>query len=165
VRLRGSLTGRLGIVGAITALGLAAAAPAYAAIPANDTIGGATAIDSLPYDATQDTSEATTDAVDLEANRSCGLFGATPASVWYSVTPTSDTGLSVNLQQSSYAAAVIVLTGAPGNLAFVTCGNGAVFAADAGVTYYLPVFHDDVSGNGGLWFSTSERQPRHPRST
>jgi len=41
-----------------------AGTPATAAPPANDTFGGAIAIDAVPYSATLDTTEATTDAQD-----------------------------------------------------------------------------------------------------
>jgi hypothetical protein len=140
-----------GVVGVITALGLLAAAPAYAAPPANDTIAGAVTIGALPYSTTLDTSEATTDAVDVAANANCGA-PATDASVWYSVMPTTDTTLLVDVSNSNYTAGVLVLAGEPGNLDIVTYGPGAVvFEAAAGTTYYLLIIDDqsDGVGNGG----------------
>jgi hypothetical protein len=162
VRLKTLLIWRLGVVGVITALGLVTAAPAYAAAPANDVIGSSVSIGVLPYSATQDTSEATTDAVDAEANATCGA-PATDASVWYSVTSTTDGALLVDVSQSSYSAGVLVLTGAAGSLELVTCGPGAVaFEATAGTTYYLLIIDDqfDGSGNGGdLVLNVQEAPP------
>jgi hypothetical protein len=143
-------------------MGLLAAAPAYAAPPANDTIEGAVAVDPVPYSTTLDTSEATTDAVDVAANANCGA-PATDASVWYTVTPTTDTALLVDVRGSSYTAGVLVLTGGPGNLDIVACGPGAVaFEATAGTTYYLLIIDDqsDGAGNGGtLVLSVGEAPP------
>jgi hypothetical protein len=149
VRLKALLIWRLGIVGVITAMGLLAAVPAYAAPPGNDTIGGSVTIGALPYTTTQDTTEAASDAVDVEANANCGA-PALDATVWYSVTPTTDTVLVVDVSDSAYAAGVLVVTGQPGNLELVACGPGAVaFEATAGTTYQLLVIDYDGVGNGG----------------
>jgi hypothetical protein len=148
VRIKTLLIWRLGVVGVITALGLLTAAPAYAAPPANDAIGGSVSIGVLPYSAMQDTSEATTDAVDMAANAACGA-PATDASVWYSVTPTTDTALLVDVSGSSYSAGVLVLTGEAGSLELVSCGPGAVaFQPTAGITYYLLIIDDQLDGGG-----------------
>lgn len=148
------------IVGAmVTALLLVA--PAAAAPPANDTFAGAVTISSLPFSATVDTTEATTDADDANANANCGA-PATEASVWYAFTPATAATVGVDVSASDYSAGVIVVTGSPGNFQIVTCGPGSVgFSATAGVTYYLLAF-DDTSGppNGGtLQISVSELQP------
>lgn len=130
---------------------LVGASPAQAAAPTNDTFGGAIAIGSFPYTTTVDTSEATTDADDANANAECGA-PATSASVWYSVTPEADGGFVVDVASSSYLAGVIVVTGAPGAFQLVSCGPDAVtFPTAAGTTYYLLAFDDqyDGGGNGG----------------
>ena len=54
-------------------------------VPANDTIGHSAVISRLPYKATLDTTGATTDKVDSQANASCGA-PATGSSVWYTFT-------------------------------------------------------------------------------
>jgi len=149
----------LGAVAATVVIALLLVAPAAAAPPANDTFGGATAISALPYSATLDTTQATTDAADTSAN-ACGA-PVTEASVWYSFTPTAATGVSVDVSGSSYSAGVIVVTGSPGNFQLVNCNEGSlVFSATAGVTYYLLAF-DDTPGppNGGtLQINVSEVQ-------
>jgi hypothetical protein len=148
------------IVGAVV-IALLLVAPAAAAPPANDTFAGAVTISSLPFTATVDTTEATTDADDANANANCGA-PATEASVWYAFTPATAATVGVDVAGSSYPAGVIVVTGSPGNFQLVTCGPGSVgFSATAGVTYYLLAF-DDTPGppNGGtLQISVSEVQP------
>jgi uncharacterized protein DUF6299 len=133
-------------------------APAAAAPPANDTFAGAVTISGLPFSETVDTTEATTDADDANANANCGA-PATEASVWYAFTPASATGVSVDVSASDYSAGVIVVTGSPGSFELVTCGPGSVaFTAAAGVTYYFLAFDDTPGGtNGGtLQISVSE---------
>jgi hypothetical protein len=148
------------IVGAVV-VALLVVAPAAAAPPANDTFAGAVTISALPFSATLDTTEATTDANDAEANTTCGA-PATEASVWYALTPSTAETVAVDVSASSYSAGVIVVTGSPGSFTLITCGPGAVaFSAAAGVTYYLMAF-DDTPGapNGGtLQISVSEAQP------
>ena len=51
-------------------------------VPTNDTVAGATPISALPFTATLDTTQATTDATDASLNANCGA-PATEASVWY----------------------------------------------------------------------------------
>ena len=148
------------IVGAVV-VALLLVAPAAAAPPANDTFAGAVTISALPFSASLDTSEATTDANDAEANTNCGA-PATEASVWYALTPSTAETVEVDVSASNYSAGVIVVTGSPGSFSLVTCGPGAVaFSAASGVTYYLLAF-DDTPGapNGGtLQIVVSEAQP------
>lgn len=148
-------------LGLLVGLGVAAlvlVAPAAAAPPANDTFAGAVTISALPFSATVDTTEATTDADDANANANCGA-PATGASVWYAFTPAASTGVSVDVSASSYSAGVIVVTGSPGSFSLVACGPGSIgFSASAGITYYLLAF-DDTPGppNGGtLQISVTE---------
>jgi hypothetical protein len=138
------------------------AAPAMAAAPANDTFGGSVTIASLPFDATVDTTEATTDADDAETNINCGA-PATDASVWYSFTPAADGAVFVDVSSSDYSAGVIVVTGAPGSFSLETCGPGTIaFFGLTGVTYHILLFDDqqDGAGNGGtLNLSVFEAPP------
>jgi hypothetical protein len=139
--------------------GSAAAAPA--AVPSNDTFAGATAISTLPFSQTLDTTEATTDADDAQANASCGA-PATEASVWYSYTPASTELLIVDVSRSTYGAGVIVVTGSPGSFQLRTCGpRQVIFTATAGTTYYLLAFDDTPGGvNGGtLAISVTQAPP------
>jgi Family of unknown function (DUF6299) len=151
----------LGAVAAAVVTALLLVAPAAAAAPANDTFAGAVTISALPFTDIVDTTEATTDADDANANADCGA-PATEASVWYAFTSASDTEVSVDVSASDYSAGVIVVTGSPGNFQLVNCGPGSIaFSAEAGVTYYLLAF-DDTPGppNGGtLQINVSELLP------
>lgn len=134
---------------------------ALAAAPSNDTFPGATPA-SIGFSAVLDTTEATTDSDDVQLNASCGA-PATDASVWYAFTPSADTGIVVDVSQSSYFAGVLVGVGSQGNLQTVACGPDTVgFFAAAGTTYYVLAIDDqfDGGGNGGqLSISFNEAPP------
>jgi hypothetical protein len=134
---------------------------AAAAPPSNDTFAGATPA-TLGFSEDLDTSEATTDADDAQLNATCGA-PATDASVWYTFTSPVDTGVVVDVSQSSYSAGVLVGVGTEGNLETVECGPGTVgFFAVAGTTYYVLAIDDqlDGGGNGGtLRISFNEAPP------
>jgi hypothetical protein len=136
------------------------ATPVLAAAPNNDEYAGATVIPSLPYAETLDTSEATGDPSDDELNV-CGA-PALEASVWYTITPSADMTVLVDVSQSDYSAGVFVATGSPGSFEVVNCGPGGVaFPATAGTTYVLMVIdHELGGGNGGtLELSVTEAPP------
>jgi Family of unknown function (DUF6299) len=122
---------------------------AAAAPPSNDTLAGATPA-TIGFTEELDTTEATTDADDAQLSVSCGGF-PTDASVWYAFTTAANTGVVVDVSQSSYSAGVLVGVGTPGNLTTVTCGPGTVtFFAAAGTTYYVLAIDFDGVGNGGI---------------
>jgi hypothetical protein len=158
---------RLAIVlGLLIAGSLATAGPVLAAVPANDTVGGAVDIASLPFSATVDTTEATTDSDDVDINANCGA-PATDASVWYTLTG-SDIWVAVDVSTSSYSAGVLVASGGPGNWTIEACGPGAVaWLAASGVTYSLLVIDDqfDGGGNGGTLNINAEEIPPPPEVT
>jgi hypothetical protein len=134
---------------ALASLGLAV--PVLAAAPSNDLYVARTAIDTLPFIESIDTTEATTDADDAEANAQCGA-PATDASVWYEYTATSDAGFVAQTNNSTYAFGIIVATGSPGNFAVVGCSAFEAFVpATTGETCAILVFDFDASdgGNGG----------------
>ena len=138
-------------VGLAAALVLTAGTPAHAAAPSNDTFDGAIAITDVPFAASVDTTEATTDAVDAAANVNCGA-PATDASVWYSITTDVERPLIIDVSGSNYSAGVAVVTGTPDAFQLETCGPQAVvFIASPGVTYSIVAFDDqqDGTGNGG----------------
>jgi hypothetical protein len=137
---------------------------AYAAAPSNDTYSGRVVVGALPYSATVDTTEATTDADDAELNANCGA-PATDASVWYQLTAPTDGGLVADMSTSSYPAGAIVATGGPGAWNVVACAPGAVgWSAIAGETYTILVFDDqsDGAGNGGTLNLRIEVAPPPP---
>jgi hypothetical protein len=153
------------LVGLTAILNLALISPVLAAAPGNDTYDGRIAIVAVPFTDSVDTTEATTDADDVEMNPAeCGA-PATDASVWYELTSASDEFLIVDVSASSYSAGVIVATGSPGSFTLVTCGPGAVaFEALAGETYTILAFDDqqDGGGNGGMLEISVDTAPPPP---
>lgn len=153
------------LISLITLFSLAFAAPTLAAAPSNDTYAGRTVISTLPFTDTVDTTDATTDADDVDINNSfCGA-PATDASVWYELTATADGLLLVDVSASSYPAGVFVGTGSPGNFSPEACAPGAaVFFAVNGQTYTILAFDDgtDGSGNGGTLEITIDEAPPPP---
>jgi hypothetical protein len=132
---------------AVGFLGTVIAGPASAQAPGNDTFATATAIPSLPFSDSVNTTDATTDSDDTEVGAACGFSGGT-ATVWYAYTPPSDQTVFIDTSGSSYPAGVGVVTGAPGSFTAVSCLPGSgTFSAVAGQTYYLDVA--DVSGGSG----------------
>jgi PKD repeat protein len=137
---------RLGVLfGCILAFIVSSVLPAIAAPPENDNIGSAVVIDSLPYQAVQDTSEATwSDGTDP----SC-LGGVT---VWYTFTPTSEIGLDINTFGSDYNTTLGVFWGNPSNPLMSSFGctdDGQVtFSAPAGLKLYIGVgAYQPLGGN------------------
>lgn len=139
------------------------AAPVLAAAPTNDTYAGRTVIGSLPFSDSLDTSEATTDADDVDINAGCAP--ATDASVWYELTLAVDVAVVVDVTDADYTAGVIIATGSPGSFSQVTCGPQFVaFEAVAGETYVILVFDDqlDGGGNGGSITIAADEAPPPP---
>lgn len=149
-----------GLVTAMATMVVLGAGTASAEVPSNDTITGATAITTLPYVETVDTTEATTDAEDAAVNTDCGA-PATNGSVWYTLTAGTSPAYVVDVSKSDFTAGVIVATGTPGNLSLVTCGPSSVgFEATQGETYYIMAFSDNPDVVGGqLSFTVRESGP------
>jgi hypothetical protein len=149
-----------GVLSALLMSAVGVASPAWAAAPGNDDIGGAVAItEPLPFTTSESTVEATTSAAETALNNFCGA-PALEHGVWFSLTPTVDEFLAVDVTASDYSAGILVLTGTPGNLTPINCLPGQVSGPfTAGQTYFLLVFGDGVSpatsGNLELTVSTS----------
>jgi hypothetical protein len=143
-------------------LSLAMAGPVLAAAPINDLFGGSLPI-SVGTTVMEDTTEATTDADDVEMNV-CGA-PAMDASVWFDFEAAADSWVAVDVSESDYSAGVFVATGSPGSFEILTCGPGAVaFEAVAGVTYAILAIDDqqDGGGNGGQLILHLEEIPPPP---
>jgi hypothetical protein len=139
------------VISTIMLLTFVVATPTLAAAPSNDTYGGRETILDLPFEATIDTTEATTDADDAEWNSQCGTPGA-DASVWYEFTAVEDGRLQLDLA-SDFSEGAVILTGEPGSLAPVECYpySPVTFRVYAGETYLIVAFdlQQDEGGNGG----------------
>lgn len=143
---------KIGTVVAVGALALSwGVTPAQAAAPGNDLVGGATAVTSLPFSETVDTSEATTDADDAALNASCGA-PVTNGSVWYTYTaPASGVdGIVVDVSQSSFSAgAIIAQDNGAGGWDLVACGPGATGTPVLPDTAYRILAFSDTEGVTG----------------
>jgi hypothetical protein len=149
------------LISLVAMFSLAFATPALAAAPGNDAYAGRIAVGALPYSNSQDTTEATTDADDVEANTVCDA-PATDASVWYELAAPADSSIIVDVSASDYSAGVIVVSGSPGSFVIEACGPGAIgFLAASGVTYAILAFDDqqDGVGNGGALEITIDVAP------
>jgi hypothetical protein len=137
-------------------------ATAEASPPTNDDFDAATVVSSLPFLDSRDTTGATAAADDPT-----DCFGITPASVWYSFTPTSDVTVEVEPYGSDYDTILAAYTGTRGNLTPYTLGlpctddNRLLFQGplalplSAGTTYYIAVYAFPPSTGGplhlGIW--------------
>jgi hypothetical protein len=147
-------------IGALCSLGLVT--PVLAASPGNDAYGGRTVIEGLPFGETIDTTEATTDALDAEANLECGA-PATDASVWYELTPENDGEIVIDATASDYSVGILVLTGSPGTFSAVACVAGSLgVTTTAGETLTILVFDYDDVGNGGNLVLSMDALPPPP---
>lgn len=147
------------IAGVVLVSGFSVAA--YAAPPSNDTAGGATVITSLPTTISEDTTQATTDALDATLNANCGA-PATNASVWFTYTDTTGAGFVASMANSDYSGGFMVTQGDPslGNL--VACGATTVgVRTTPGETYYVVAF-SDTAVNGGRLEVTFDQAPPPP---
>jgi len=147
------------ILGVVVALTIAGPTAAFAAAPSNDLKSGATAVTSLPFSQSLDTTQATTDSDDTAVNANCGA-PATEASVWYTYTSPDPISVIVDVSKSDYSSGVIVYDETGGYLA--TCGPGSVFFdANPGDNYSILAFDDTPGGtNGGnLQIDFSEAPP------
>jgi hypothetical protein len=141
MRVRTTLASGLG---AVLVAGLAGATPALAAAPANDSAGGAVLISSLPFSATVDVTDATTDTDDASLNAQCGA-PVTEHSVWYTFTPgTGVEGIVVDISSSDFSAgAIIAEPDGNGGWLVDACGPGATGApVTEGVEYRILAFSD-----------------------
>lgn len=127
------------------------AAPAFAAVPGNDTAAGATVVTALPFSETVDTTEATTDTDDSALNASCGA-PVTNGSIWYAYTSpaTGVDGIVVDVSQSSFSAgAIIAQDNGSGGWDVVACGPGATGTAVLPETAYRILAFSDTAGVTG----------------
>jgi hypothetical protein len=131
-------------LGGGSALALPAAATQTRAV-ANDEIGAATVIGSLPFGTAQSVAEATKAADD--PGLPCAP-GQSPKwrSVWFRYTPATAQNLKAHTGGSDYDTLLAVWTGSPGSLTNVACSDDAIglqsyaeFAVAAGTTYYFEV--------------------------
>lgn len=154
------------VISTILLLTFAVATPTLAAAPSNDTYAGRETIPALPFSATIDTTEATTDADDAEWNSYCGSPG-TDASVWYEFTATEAGWLELNLT-SDFSEGAIILTGEPGSFVPLECYpySPVAFPVFAGATYLIVTFdlQQDEGGNGGVVSLSLDAMPPPPPS-
>lgn len=130
------------------------ATPAVAASVANDDIGQATQITSLPFSDTVDLAAATEAAGDLDCS---GL--ADTHTVWYTITPQTDMRLALRTESDGQVS-TSVASGSPGALTFIQCAVSLTqaFDAAASTTYYIQLATAG-DGPGGLVSLSVEQAP------
>jgi len=145
---------------------LLGASPADAAVPSNDTIAGATAITTLPFSDTIDTTAAHTDADELAAAQPCIALGA-PAvekAVWYRYTASANITLLVDTTASSYGTGIAAYHGTPSPSTFGGCAPGRLTTSVAGgETAFLMIFGDMPGSPGGTLRITVQEAPPVPQ--
>ncbi len=120
--------------------------------PANDSGLASTAIGSLPFTDTLDTTTATSDPADPS-----DFCGPVTNTVWYrfDAGPAGIPHLVLRTIDSDYNAVVYVVAGSPAGAVFA-CGSGGIaFDAAPSTTYYIMI--GDCCGTGGtLQFSATQ---------
>jgi hypothetical protein len=132
---------------AMVSLGVGAlsAAPAYAAVPTNDTIATATEMTGVPFTDTVDTTEATTDSLETSLNADCGA-PVVDHGVWYHATVAADGLYTADVSQSSFGAGIMVIVGPANNPTVLNCGPGSVTGPlTAGDDIFLLIFGDGTT--------------------
>jgi len=150
-------------VATATAFGLLVlAAPAALAQPANDDFASATVITTLPFGASENTSDATFDPTDP--------FGCTSnGSVWFAYTPTSNGTIVADTVGSNYDTVLSAWTGTQGALTLHACNDDAsgvqsriTLPVTGGTTVYFMVgicCGSGFDGGGPLTFSVDVLVP------
>jgi hypothetical protein len=144
-------------VAALALLAAFAAPAAAAAGPANDRIGKAVVIGSIPFTHTQDTTAATSSPGD-PGYCFAPEIGPDPATVWFSYVATATGPLGATTFGSDYDTTLYVGTASGSGIDVIACGDdsrtlqSAVrFDAVAGQTYLFAVgaspFGGDTGGN------------------
>mgnify|MGYP002525883757 FL=1 len=135
-----------------------------------DTIGDATAIDALPFDAA-----GTTAGYIDDYDEECPYTGSTSPDVVYSYAPTADMSIDISICESAYDTKLYVYENDAGNN--IACNDDACNSSDgspyrstldqvsltAGNTYYIVV--DGYSGNSGdynISVTEAETPPEAP---
>lgn len=134
-----------------------------AAPPDNDLRSQAVSV-GVGFNASLDTSEATTDSDDTYLNGVSGCnFPATDASVWYQFVGTGET-VRIEVFQSNYSASILIAD----RYSIFGCGIGGMdFVTLPGETYYMLVLDDqrDGGGNGGVLNMSITLAPPPPDQT
>jgi hypothetical protein len=129
---------------------------AFAAAPANDDIANAIDVTSLPFSGSVDISEATAAADDLH----CGTL-ADGNTVWYKITPASDTRIGFHIETSVQELSISIGTGSPGSLSLWQCSFAPNDALDAvgGTTYYIQLATCCGAAGGPVTLTMKEVAP------
>jgi hypothetical protein len=146
-------------------LAVALGAPAIAAAspPSNDAFANATVIGSLPFNTSEDMTQATGSADDPLFSSQCNSSNA--FSVWFSYTPTTNQRVGIDVSASSYPPPdVRVVTGSPGAFDLVTCsglaGTSVVrFDALANTTYHVEVTDPGMGGTLAMSMAVAPAGP------
>ncbi len=124
--------------------------------PANDNFANAETINALPFSTTVDNTEAT---LELDEPPGCANWFR---SVWYSLSPTENMAIRMNVSSQVSSSVSIFLASGPGisDLTALTCAysdSSTNFQVEAGKTYYLRV--DSFGQAGAIQFNLEQIFP------
>jgi hypothetical protein len=147
----------------VAGLGLFQSETALAAAAPNDDFANATVISSLPFSDVVDNTTATT-----EPGEPTGGCGPTPLqTVWYSITPASDTTVHIDMTGSTFVDTVFNFyrqdgTGF-GGLSIEVCAiSPQVLHLLANTTYYIQAGDEGFSSSGGMLHLNVQQIPAPP---
>lgn len=149
----------------VTGLGLVQAGTALADTLPNDDFANATVISALPFSDVVDNTAATTEPGEPTGN--CGEFPQ--HTVWYSITPTSDMTIRIDMSGSSFFDTSFDVyaqlgSGLTGLSSSITCASfagqsSAHFQASANTTYYIQAGSSCCTSGGSLHLNVQEIPP------
>ena len=122
--------------------------------PANDLPGGAKVIGSLPFSDTSNTSNATTDQLEVNLNAQCGA-PAVRKGVWYKAqVPAAGTEVRASAEGSSYSVGLMAVIKTGGNWQVINCApfvliGDVAMSVPAGTTVFILAFDDTPGSQGG----------------
>jgi hypothetical protein len=133
-------------------------AAAAATAPANDHWRHAVRV-RLGDTVRQNTTRATTDRIDVRANRACGA-PFTRATVWFKYRTRQTRRVVLDMSASDYSGGLMVFRGRPSVSHLKLCGPGSVtFRAREGVRYFIVAFSDTRTRGGRLVLSVAKVSP------
>ena len=152
---------RVTLSAVLTAVMLAVAGPAYA-VPANDTIAGATVVPALPY--TDETETTETVAAPEETSSDCAISHT----VWYRFTSSTEGFLRADTFGSDFDTVIVAYAVTGTELTEVGCDDDEgpdetssqlTFPVTSGTTYLIQVGGAPSAPTGSLTFRLQESGP------
>ena len=143
-----------GAIGLVGFLAVPMATAGAIAKPINDLPSGAKAIGPLPYSDTSNTSNATTDPLEVSLNNQCGA-PAVRKGVWYKAqVPPAGTVVRASAEGSSYSVGLMAVIRSGGRWQVINCApyvliGDVAMSVPSGTTVFILAFDDTQGSQGG----------------